>query len=120
MADAFDFISSFFGAIVGGVITILIGPWVAEKFKLREQYFVPFQKWCTEFYGDLYEFHNRYTVDSNKRDYSVSTLSDILIILDYRSLHDNLISSPQWVGKIEKDDQKVTRHLTKLLETVEE
>ena len=27
----------------------------AEKFKIRENYIVPFLQWCTEFYGDLYE-----------------------------------------------------------------
>jgi hypothetical protein len=80
LADVLDFVVSFIGAIVGGMFTVLLGSWVVEKFKLRELYFVPFQKWCTEFYGDLYEFHNRYTVNDNKRHRSVSTLSDILII----------------------------------------
>lgn len=119
MADVFGFVSSFIGAIVGGIITVLIGPWVAEKFKLREQYFVPFQKWCTEFYGDLYEFYYRYIKDNDKRDFSESRFSDILIILDYRSLHDSLISSPQWLGKIQKENENAGQYLTELLETVD-
>ena len=118
MVEVFDFLASFIGAIVGGIITVLLGPWVAEKFRLREQYFVPFQKWCTEFYGDLYEFYQRYTKDKTKRDYS--DISDILVILDYRSLHDSLISSPQWFGKIQKEDIEASQNLTDLLETVDE
>ena len=90
----FPVILTFFGAILGGVLTVLIGPWVAERFKLREEYFVPFQKWCTEFYGDFEEFYTRYILKESTNSYS--ELSDILVILDYRSLHDTLIHSSQY------------------------
>lgn len=110
-------ILTFLGAILGGVLTVLIGPWVAKRFKLREEYFVPFQKWCTEFYGDLEEFNDRYIKNEPTNRYS--EFSDILVILDYRSLHDTLIHSSQWSGKIKIEKKKASKALTKLLEIVD-
>ena len=116
MADAsiVNALFGFFGAIVGGGITVLLGPWVAERFKLREVYFIPFKTWCTEFYGELEEFSSRYTQNLNYSKYS-----DILIILDYRSLHESLINAPKWFGKIEKDNKDAACELRDLLRMVE-
>jgi hypothetical protein len=58
-------------------------------------------------------------MDDDKKKISESAFSDILIILDYRSLHDSLISSPQWFGKIQKENTKASKHLIILLETVD-
>jgi hypothetical protein len=109
----------FLGAIIGGVITVLIGPWVSQQFKLRENYIVPFLKWCTEFYGDLYEFRRRYVGEDLRR----GEYSDILIILDYRSLHDTLIDSYKWIGKIKKEEKDKengpSECIVRIVETVE-
>jgi hypothetical protein len=113
----FPVILTFFGAILGGVLTVLMGPWVAERFKLRGEYFVPFQKWCTEFYGDCEEFYARYIDKKSKNCYP--ELSDILVILDYRSLHDTLIHSSQWSGKIKIEDEKASKALKELLDIVD-
>ena len=45
MLDSLDAIFAFLGAILGGIVTVLIGPWAAEKFKIRENYIVPFLQW---------------------------------------------------------------------------
>jgi hypothetical protein len=118
MADYYTIINAligFVGAIIGGMITLLLGPWMAEKFKLREQYFVPFKKWCARFYGDLEEFNHRYI--KNSPDYT--EFSDILVILDYRSLHEGLIDSSQWFGSVKRENLSVFYKLEELLETVE-
>jgi hypothetical protein len=115
----YNVILSFFGAIIGGILTVLLGPWVAEKFKLREEYFVPFSKWCTEFYGDLWEFASRYVGQADKNYFSPSDFSDIQVILDYRSLHNALINTSTWIGKIRKEDKIAYEELKRLLETVD-
>jgi len=116
MGEILDLIFGILGAVTGGIITVLVGPWVAEKFKIRENYIVPFREWCTEFYGNLNEFDYRYT-DKNKGN--LDKLSDIQIILDYRSLHDCLIDSHKWLGKISKENEDVSDLLTKLEEVVD-
>jgi hypothetical protein len=113
-ASIFSSLLGFLGAIVGGVFTVLIGPWIAEKFKLRGEYFVPFKKWCTVFYGDVYEFGPRYLITDDYNQFS-----DIQIIIDYRSLHNSLIDSTQWIGKIQNDDPETSESLHRLLETVD-
>jgi hypothetical protein len=89
----------FWGAVFGGFITVLLGPWVSQKFKIKEDYIVPYLKWCTEFYGDLYEFKSRYVIESP----IFREFSEVLVILDYRSLHNSLIDSYKWIGKISKE-----------------
>jgi hypothetical protein len=90
----------------------------AEKFKIRENYIVPFLQWCTEFYGDLYEFKFRY-VRKDFENLNLHKFSDIQVILDYRSLHNSLIDSYRWIGKIENEKSDVSLCLTRLQETVD-
>jgi hypothetical protein len=113
--DILTLILNLLGAVIGGVLIVLIGPWVAEKFKLRESYIVPFRKWCTEFYGDLYEFKFRYV---DKEIESFQEYSDIQVILDYRSLHNSLIDSYIWMGKMIKDNPRIKQPLSDI-ETVD-
>jgi hypothetical protein len=121
MTDLFDALFAFLGAIFGGIVTVLIGPWVAEKFKIRENYIVPFLKWCTEFYGDLYEFQFRYVrKKEDLENLNLDKFSDIQVILDYRSLHNSLIDSYRWIGKIENEERDVSQSLTRLQETVDQ
>src|SRR4030095_3112768 len=121
MPDLFDALFAFIGAIFGGIVTVLLGPWVAEKFKIRENYIVPFLQWCTEFYGDLYEFKFRYVRKERKdlENLDLSKFSHIQVILDYRSLHNSLIDSYRWIGKIENEKKDVSQCLTRLQETVD-
>ena len=49
MPEVLDAIFAFLGAIIGGIFTVLLGPWVAERFKIRENYIVPFKQWCMNF-----------------------------------------------------------------------
>jgi len=103
------------GVIIGAVLTAWLGPWVAEKFKLREIYLAPFRKWCSEFYGELDEFQRRYLPDGvNYTEYS-----DVQIIDDYRAFHEVMIGSPAWVGKIEKERGELADNLKKMMDIVD-
>lgn len=87
------------GIIIGVIATIYIAPKVSEEFKLREIYLAPFRKWCSETYGELKEFYKRYLEQAHKgvpKDH-------LLLILDYRELHEVLREAPRYIGKIEKD-----------------
>lgn len=66
------------GIIIGTIITVCVGPWVSERFKLREIYLAPYRKWCYEFYGELDEFNRRY-IDKDYENYS--DISDIQITM---------------------------------------
>lgn len=91
------------GAIISALVTLLIfflGPKLKEKYKLREIYLAPFRGWCGKFYGELDEFNRRYLL-SKIRD--CLKHSSIQIIDDYRAIHEVLIDSPIWIGRIEKE-----------------
>lgn len=102
--------------IITGVVTVfslLFGPRIGEKFMLRSKYLVPFREWCTEFYGELYEFNYRYL----KSDYS--GVSSLQIINDYWQLHEVLRYVTRWIGKLKKEDVSVRDNIWKLLQLVD-
>jgi len=103
------------GVVIGAVLTAWLGPWVSEKFKLREIYLAPFRKWCSEFYGDLDEFNRRYLANA----ISYSDYSDVQIIDDYRALHEVLIDAPLWIGKIEKERKLLADNVKRLVDIVD-
>lgn len=104
-------------SIVTWIFGYFIGPWFASRTTLRRElaatYLVPFRKWCADLYGELYEFKERYTKSSN--------LTPILIIIDYRELHDRLRDAPKWTGKIEKEKENegVAKYLRELTELID-
>jgi len=55
----------------------------------------------------------------DKEMVSFDQFSDIQVILDYRSLHNTLIDSYKWIGKISKENKDVSACLTNLEETVD-
>lgn len=116
-------IATIIAAVIAGATTALLGPWVKEKFVVREQYVVPFKKWCGELYGELTEFKSRYAMEKDGNFvFSQTEISDVLIILDFRSLHEALIDAPKWIGKIEKDEGKESvacKNLRDLIDMVE-
>ena len=109
-----DVISGIIGIIAGGILAYIIGPYISERFRLKirlaESYLAPFKEWCSNLYGELYEFNKRYL----EKDYS--HISDLQIITDYRELHETLRYAPKWIGKIKGD---VKDNLLKLMEIVD-
>lgn len=119
------------GVIIGAVLTAWLGPWVSEKFKLREIYLAPFRKWCSKLYGELDEFNRRYL----SKDTDCLDHSSIQIIDDYRMIHEVFKDAPIWVGKVEKerkdslvgkikskmhkDRKDIDDHLKKLIDIVD-
>lgn len=99
--------------IVSAGLTAWLGPWLRERFKLRAIYLAPFREWCSEFYGELDEFHRRYL----KGDYS--RVSDLQVIVDYRELHEPLRYATRWTGKIGNEDKRAADNLWKLIEVVD-
>lgn len=103
-------------AIISAIVSFIIGFWgpkIGEKFMLRKKYLVPFREWCTEFYGELYEFNYRYL----KSDYS--DVSSLQIINDYWQLHEVLRYVTRWIGKLKKEDVSVRDNIWKLLQLVD-
>ena len=106
-----------FGALIlGGVGTYWIGPRVAEKFKLRQIYLAPYRKWCSETYGELEEFYKRYL----EGKHSVKPGDYLILILDYRELHEVLRDAPRYIGKIKKDKKQLIDKFWNLLHNVDE
>lgn len=105
-------ISGIVGAIIGSISTVYFGPVFTEKFKLREEYVVPFRRWCIEFYGELREFEKYVEKD-------LSIYSDHVLILDLEGLHAALIKAYRWIGMIEKEDEAIGEKIIKLMNTVE-
>jgi len=106
------------GIIIGVIATIYIAPKVSEEFKLREIYLAPFRKWCSEIYGELEEFYKRYLEEEHRE----VPEDHLLLILDYRELHETLRYALQWIGKIEKDREhngEVAKKFWGLINTVD-
>jgi len=106
----------FAGVVVGVVLTTLLGPLIAERFKLRDTYLVPFRKWCSKFYGELDEFQRRYL----NANINYNSYSDVQIIDDYLAFHEIVISAPIWVGKIEKERSELANNVKGLIDIVDQ
>lgn len=133
--------------LVGAIIGAIVGPYLRECFRLwRDQnatYLVPFKRWCTRLYGDLSELCRRYLADKCTHkihkccgkditfNFGVELLayssalpatSPVLLLDDYRALHDVLMDAPEWFGKIikdERDDTELRTAFLALMETVD-
>lgn len=85
--------------VISGLLGYWLGPYFTERFALKRElaaeYLRPFKDWCSRLYGELSEFRHRYS-----GYFQVG--SDVLLIIDYRELHEELRYTPRWVGKIEK------------------
>jgi len=106
--------------IIAAVLTVCLGPWLREHFELRRIYLAPFRKWCSELYGELSEFKDRYICRSNADTRAVhDSLGRTLVIIDYRELHDRLREAPIYMGKIRKEEAGVAKYLQELMELVD-
>jgi hypothetical protein len=83
------------GAVSGSLITHFIGPWMKEKYKLREIYLVPYKEWCGDMYGEVLEFEH---LCKHKH-----TLSDDYIVFHFWEIHNTVRHGHKWMGKIKKD-----------------
>ncbi len=119
--------SGILAGIIGGLIAPIViafiahilGPRLSEKFRLKtklaESYLAPFKEWCSNLYGELFEFYQRYVTEDYSEDYSY--ISDLQIIEDYRCLHDSLKETHRWIGKIGKE--AIKNSISYLLEIVD-
>ena len=116
MSPIIGYILTFIGTIISVIVGVLIAPKINEKFKLRGIYLAPFRKWCAETYGELDEFYKRYFIGEKlgrlPKDY-------LLLILDYRDLHETLRYAPQWIGKIRKDKKATGEKFWMLMNKVD-
>jgi len=99
--------------IVSAGLTAWLGLRLREKFELRAIYLAPFKEWCSELYGELYEFNGRYLEGDDSR------VSDLQVIVDYRELHEPLRYAPRWVGKIASENKHAAGNLSELIEVVD-
>lgn len=97
------------------IIAAIFTTWISWRLELRRIYLAPFRKWCAESYGELYEFKSRYLEEN--RD--LSEIPDVLIILDYRDLHEVLRYAPRWIGKVRKEDEDVANEFIELVKEVD-
>lgn len=102
----------------GWIMAYYFHPKITQRLTLRKElaadYLVDFKKWSHVLYRELVEFKNRYP------DLQVyNTLSRILIIIDYRELHDVLREQGKYLGKIEKENSGVAEYLRKLEDLVD-
>lgn len=96
-------------AIVLAIITLFLTPLINERFKLREQYIVPYKKWCTSLYGGLHEyktllcnFIDEKEIPNCNKNHK-TRLSNDYIVLHFWELHDHISTGHMWLGKIHKD-----------------
>ncbi|MFX1294602.1 MAG: hypothetical protein ACFFD2_07090 [Promethearchaeota archaeon] len=104
------------GGLLGSVLAYFIGPYVSEKFRLRtklaENYLVPFYEWCGNFYGDFSELFDRYLT------IPLDEVPDMLLIIDYRELHETFLGIDKWYGLIIKS--KNGKELVKIIDKIGE
>jgi len=105
--------------IVGWVAAHYLSPRIKESLALKKEllatYLVPFKTWCHTLYKEITEFKERYGA-TNVYD----NLSNTLIIIDYRELHDVLRESGKYRCKIETEDPAVAEYLRKLEDLVDD
>lgn len=106
-------ISAVVTGIVCYIIPTVIAPKLALNRELAAEYLAPFREWCSNLYGELYEFEERYAKDR-------IDASPVLIIMDFRELHDTLRYASRWAGKIKKKKKKAAEYLQDLMNSVDE
>jgi hypothetical protein len=121
------------GVTIASLITLFLVPKVRELSKLREIYIAPFRKWCGDTCGELLEFYKRYSEEKErrapypqkhpslverrwKRSHSQTPL---LLIIDFKALHDVLEHAPRWLSKIENDENEIAEKFWKLISDVD-
>ena len=117
-------IGALIGGLIGTLIMVSLGPKVSEGFKLREIYLAPFREWCGYTWGELWEFYDRYSEDppehEGERKWKEQCPQDsLLLIIDFRELHEVLKDAPKWFVKIKEEEKEVFENFSKLMNAVD-
>jgi hypothetical protein len=93
----------------------------------------PFRKWCADTCGELLEFYKRYSEEKERRtSYPQKhpslverrwkrphSQTHLLLIIDFKALHDVLEYAPCWLSKIENDKEEIAEKFWKLISDVD-
>lgn len=87
--------------VIGGVLTYFVAPRVKENFRLREDFYVDYKKWCTTLCGELseYKFLSD-NLDEWKKDSLCSNYNYLLT--HFWELHNCISRGHKYLGKIYK------------------
>ncbi len=111
--ELWQYVSYGAAILVGWVVANYLQPLVAQHVALRRDllinYLVPYKRWCRTLYKELTEFEARY---KDKEVYD--SLSNTLIIIDYRELHDVIRDAGNYRGKVRAGDSTVADYLEQL------
>jgi hypothetical protein len=93
-------------AVISSVVTTFVAPWMKERYKIREDYIVPYRKWCGDMSGEILEYkfileELKKERDGEKKDIK-QFLSDNYIILHFWEIHDTVRAGHKWIGKVKK------------------
>lgn len=104
---------SVFTSIIIAILTLILGTFLgyffASRRELRTAYLLAFEEWCSRLYGEIVEVKERYFDKNNFFD------NPVLVISDYRELHDRLIDAYRWRSKIEQEGKAVVADCLKEL-----
>lgn len=91
-------------------------PYIKEKYKLRESFFVDYKKWCTDVSGEVLEFkfilESLETSKQNESETSKQNeLSNNYLIGHFWEIHNTIRMGHKWMGKVEKDSKNIRNRL---------
>lgn len=109
--ESFWFIVVTFSAAIA---TAILTPLARERYKIREQYLVPYRTWCISFSGMLHEFYELCKFIDDKE------VTNIDVIVHVWSMHAEVEKGFRWLNVVKKDDPTVGKALDELMDAVDE
>jgi hypothetical protein len=103
------------GTIGAAIATAILTPLINERYKIREEYLVPYRKWCISFSGILHEFSELCcAVQSRKK------VTDTDLIVHTWGMHQALEEGYRWLNVVKRDDATIGNLLDDMMDEVDE
>jgi hypothetical protein len=112
--DNFWLIVVTLGAAVG---TAILTPLVRERYKVREQYIIPYRTWCISFSGMLHEFYELCKAIQKPEPKEEVTDTDTIVHL--WAMHGEVEKGFRWIYVVKQDNWKVGKKLDNLMDGVD-
>jgi hypothetical protein len=95
----------------------MLTPIVRERYKIREQYLVPYRRWCISFSGMLHEFQELCEViQDNDVDEPVT---DTDMIVHVWAMHSEVEKGFKWLNVVKLENLDVGKKLDSLMDGVD-
>jgi hypothetical protein len=89
------------GSVLAAIATAIFTPIIREKFKIREEYLLPYRRWCISFSGMLHEFEELCKYVRCGED-----VTDVDVIVHTWAMHQELETGFRWLNVLRNEGNR--------------